>query len=721
MRKLCFSSLQGLVVVFALALPAFGQIDHALDPSVKVTRLHSFANDVLNTFGTYSGYSPSAPPMMASDGYLYGMDTWGGNSLPWLQAINHYTYKMRPAQGAYAARNSVVNDSSMDYVSVAQGAVGQLTERNGVLYGTLTGEDTGSRCDWEVSSNAGIFRLGLDYDPSIRLPLGRELLPLPEGFAVSQTQRPGDFVNNLLTSSCAGAGATYNRFNFVPVGALTLDDSDQMLYGVDDGPVKRVFRIDLADHITEFWRLPESYEGRHVRPASIRAHEGKLYLLVHLEKREGDETTANAPSGLLYQLNPQAPANSQEQANPLLLHRFVWPEGRILQAQSEHLRYWRHETAGARNPGDIRMATPDTIALADDPKEFIWRSLPSATHLVSGDDGWLYGNARDGGDGFGTLWRIRTDGSGFQVLHRFSGPDGDSPIGPLALMNGYVYGTTQHGGLWRCVPPDTRIPVLMVEALAFMCTNAPYGNVGDAKQGYGTLFRISTGDNGGLVETRLYNFNHAGGGPEHAADATGSWPVGLTAGSDGHLYGATRFGGYYLSFFATGGAHEAYRNATNGTLFQVDLDALVPTGSVQLSVMPTDGVLMLGESATFSWQGANVSNCQADGGLAGQPWRKALETSGTDVITPHFPGLGNYLVYCNDDLRPGVLVSASVELRIIGPRDVVVTDDRLNEGGSGAISGLLLVFFFASFVIRFFSLCCIFLRRISLSQRLFIL
>lgn len=142
---------------------------------------------------------------------------------------------------------------------------------------------------------------------------------------------------------------------------------------------------------------------------------------------------------------------------------------------------------------------------------------------------------------------------------------------------------------------------------------------------------------------------------------------------------------------------------------------------MRLGVTPADGVLMLGESATFNWEGVNVSNCRAEGGLAGQPWRKDLPASGSDTVTPHFPGLGNYLVYCDDSLRPGALVSASVELRIVGPTDVVVRDDRFANGGSGAISGLLLVFFCASFAMRFFSLCCISLSRIFFSQRLLIL
>lgn len=675
MNSLKYLQITGLSLALLLPMTAV-----AADPSVKVNRLHSFAHDVLNTYGTYSGRSPTAPPVMGPNGYLYGLDTWGGNALPWLQSVDHFTYKLRPVPGAYAARNSVVYDVDWNSFTAPQGATGALTLRNGVFYGTLTGNQRIQNkipCDWTVNAISGIFRLQQDFDPSERLPLIRDMLTLPAGFQIAQVPMPADFVDRTMTKICQEPGELRYRFQFVPTGALALDETEQMLYGVDDGPVKRVFRIDLDDQVSEFWVLPQTHEGRRTRPASIQAHAGKLYLLVHLEALADDETSTDAPSGLLYQLDPQHPDN------PVLLHRFTWDEGRILLVQSEHNRYWRHITAGTSFPGDVRMVLHETIdaSYPDDP---IWETLPSSAYLHSGGDGWLYGNARDGGDGFGTLWRIRPDGSDFMVLYRFSGPDGDGPIGPLALMDGYLYGTTQFGGAYRCAPADyvpPSGPGAYLSLSEFHCTNEPYGSVGDAKQGYGTLFRINTGDTGGVVEPLLHSFNHAGGGPDQATNADGSWPVGVTAGQDGRLYGATRFGGYYLSYFATSG-DLALRNATNGTLFQVDLDALAPTGVMRLEVAPADGVLMLGESATLSWQGTNVSNCQAEGGLAGQPWRKALDVAGSDVVTPHFPGLGNYLVYCDDDLRPGGLVSASIELRIVGPTDVVVRDDRFDKSGS---------------------------------------
>jgi uncharacterized repeat protein (TIGR03803 family) len=61
---------------------------------------------------------------------------------------------------------------------------------------------------------------------------------------------------------------------------------------------------------------------------------------------------------------------------------------------------------------------------------------------------WVYGTTRDGGNGFGTVFRVRFDGTGFQVLHRFTGGlGGAKPLaGLVADGNGRLYGTTSEGG-----------------------------------------------------------------------------------------------------------------------------------------------------------------------------------------------------------------------------------------------------------------------------------
>jgi uncharacterized repeat protein (TIGR03803 family) len=65
--------------------------------------------------------------------------------------------------------------------------------------------------------------------------------------------------------------------------------------------------------------------------------------------------------------------------------------------------------------------------------------------LLSGNT--LYGIASaNGRGGWGTLFRVKTDGTGFEVLHSFDGSDGSSPRGALLLSGHTFYGTANFGG-----------------------------------------------------------------------------------------------------------------------------------------------------------------------------------------------------------------------------------------------------------------------------------
>jgi uncharacterized repeat protein (TIGR03803 family) len=127
-----------------------------------------------------------------------------------------------------------------------------------------------------------------------------------------------------------------------------------------------------------------------------------------------------------------------------------------------------------------------------------------AAPLVQGPDGFLYGVAAHGGDfsvlppdGGGTAFRIAADGGNFTTLHVFTGPDGAVPNNLVLGRDGFFYGTTHYGG-----PTSTTsfIP------------------------GTGVLFRM---DSAGKV-TVLRNFVDASGG---------SYPGPLVVGADGALYG----------------------------------------------------------------------------------------------------------------------------------------------------------------------------------------
>ncbi len=72
---------------------------------------------------------------------------------------------------------------------------------------------------------------------------------------------------------------------------------------------------------------------------------------------------------------------------------------------------------------------------------------PFSSLIINGET--LYGTAAYGGpDGNGTVFEISTDGSGFEVLHSFTGgtSDGAWPYGTLMLDGSTLYGTTYIDG-----------------------------------------------------------------------------------------------------------------------------------------------------------------------------------------------------------------------------------------------------------------------------------
>src|SRR5687767_13145784 len=70
------------------------------------------------------------------------------------------------------------------------------------------------------------------------------------------------------------------------------------------------------------------------------------------------------------------------------------------------------------------------------------------TRLLAGSDGTLYGTTYQGGNnGHGAIFRINADGSGFGILHGFTGIGGARPYADLVFGNdGAIYGTTEGGG-----------------------------------------------------------------------------------------------------------------------------------------------------------------------------------------------------------------------------------------------------------------------------------
>jgi uncharacterized repeat protein (TIGR03803 family) len=153
----------------------------------------------------------------------------------------------------------------------------------------------------------------------------------------------------------------------------------------------------------------------------------------------------------------------------------------------------------------------------------------------------LYGTAKWAGNfGFGTVFALKNDGSGFTNLHNFTGGnDGANPHGALVLLGHVLYGASELGGSSNC----------------------------------GTVFAIDT--NGTNFRT-LHSFS----------GIDGCQPMGGLILSGHVLYGTTCFGGVYDS----------------GTVFAISLLqpqlAIVPFGSNLLLSWPTNFTGYTLQSAT---------------------------------------------------------------------------------------------------------------------------
>jgi uncharacterized repeat protein (TIGR03803 family) len=153
-------------------------------------------------------------------------------------------------------------------------------------------------------------------------------------------------------------------------------------------------------------------------------------------------------------------------------------------------------------------------------------------------------NSLGGGDTFGTIFRMNTDGSSFTVLRDLGAPDGSLPLGGLLEgSDGALYGTTYIGGgsakgaLFKVNKDGSAYAVLH-----------RFAATGDVIQPSGTLIEASDGLLYGTAFNGVFRLGKDGSGYTivHTFGTTGdgSGPLGsVRESSDGLLYGTTSDGG----------------------------------------------------------------------------------------------------------------------------------------------------------------------------------
>ena len=247
-------------------------------------------------------------------------------------------------------------------------------------------------------------------------------------------------------------------------------------------------------------------------------------------------------------------------------------------------------------------------------------SFPSGSLTLSGST--LYGTTQDNGSssGYGTVFRINTDGTGFAVLHSFSEPvhgtnsDGSSPEASLTLSGSTLYGTTLNGG----------------------------------SGGRGTIFEVNTDGSGFTV---LKNFvDSADGGYSQAS---------LTL-SGSTLYGTTHEDG----------------SSDEGTIFSLTLEAISSPLQITTILLPSGAngenysqtLTATGGQAPYSW--TNISGALPPG--------LTLSTNGVISGTPAFTGTSNLIVMVTD--AASNTATQTLTLTINTPTAPVFQSAKLTNG-----------------------------------------
>jgi len=212
------------------------------------------------------------------------------------------------------------------------------------------------------------------------------------------------------------------------------------------------------------------------------------------------------------------------------------------------------------NAGKLTRVSPDLLTIKD---FYFFKDATGRDPFarIIEVDGWFYGTTVNGGNtGFGVVYKVRPDGTGYQVLHDFNYNAGYSPRGLAYGKDGWVYGTTTGG------PNDNAGTVYRVrtdgsiyELLHIFANDGPQQPEGDpmVKDGViygvatyggehfaGSVFRMNTD---GSNYATLVQFNSTNGFAPNG---------GLAMDHQGYLYGTT----------LGGGAHNS------GTLFRVKND-----------------------------------------------------------------------------------------------------------------------------------------------------
>ncbi len=212
---------------------------------------------------------------------------------------------------------------------------------------------------------------------------------------------------------------------------------------------------------------------------------------------------------------------------------------------------------------------------------FFWGTDANTALLCSGTT--LYGLTRQGGESNnGTIFKIQADGSGFSLLHEFTGSaadDGDTPVGSLILSGSALFGMSgsSHGDHYGAIFK------LQTDGTGFSVLHKFAGSPNDGKYPRGSL---------ALSGLTLFGMTPYGG--SHDRGVIFSFPLASISVTSPH-------GG---EIWSTGDSHEITWSSS-GAIGSVKIDYSVDNGGHWLTVIAGTG-----NDGSHSWTVPDA--CSAD-------------------------------------------------------------------------------------------------------------
>ena len=490
----------------------------------------------LHSFGTFAnGANPYAGLVQGDDGRFYGTTAFGGTN------GGSGTVFRISTNGALTSLYSFSggNDGGNPYAGLVRGS-----DRN--FYGTTSagGTNGGSGTVFRISTNGALTSLySFTGGNDGKAPLGA-LVQGSDGDFYGTTANGGTHnwgtvfkitTGGLLTTLHAFGTITNGNGDGYPVDGANpqaglVQGSDGYLYGTTSygGAVGlgTVFKLSTGGALTSLHSFPtgSGYAGRNPCAGLVQGNDGYFYGTTEFGGTNG--------AGTVFRINTNGTVTG--------LYSFTGgydganPSAGLVQGADGYL-YGTTAAGGATNYsvqaethgyGTVFKISTDGALTTLYPFTGGGDGAAPSAGLVQGGDGYFYGTTEGGGatnyDNSGTVFKISTTGA-LSNLYSFTGYDGAQPSAGLVQgADGNFYGTTLKGGTFGDDFADTR----------------------------GTVFRIGT--NGVLTGLFSFGFN--------AGFDAGAYPsAALAQGTDGNFYGTTFKGG-------TNNLGTVFRISTNGVL-----------------------------------------------------------------------------------------------------------------------------------------------------------